>query len=537
MLRSENTIVPFRGGFVDTQKNAYFLYLKNPQRVLDAIKSGVQLDQHLVAVPTTPSNTVLLQRLGIEAPSKIRWAYDWPILPGLKPFPWQISTAEFFTKNPRSFCFNSAGTGKTMAGLWAFDFLHKQRAVLEPMLVLCPKSCVRSVWYEEAQRTVPHLVTLPLSGSGENKASSIEQPADIYVTNHHALLIPESPLLKRKWGVICVDEATVAQDVSTQMWQALWDLAQANPQAAIWLFTATPCSQSPVQAYGLAKLINPASTMFSKSAWQKMVQWNIGKRDLQTGKPLFYKWVDKPDAVDRVFSLLQPAIRVDKREVMPWLPPITFSTREVEIEPGVKRAYEAMRRDGLVRISGQEISAVHAANQANKLLQISSGVLIGEDGTVRLNIKHRLAVLREIIESSDSKTIVAVPFTEALHAVAEDIARYATVRVIYGDVSDTQRHAIVQAFQQEADPQVLVVQPKTTGHGLTLTAASTIVWWSAIYSQEVYKQMCERTDRPSQKFPQRIIHISSTPAEKYVYNTLQHLGNQQLNLLSMYNAQ
>ena len=530
-------LITFRGGWADPQKNAYFLNLQNPERVLELIKSSVRLDQHLVAVPPTPSNTVLLLRLGIKVPSKIRWAYRWPITPGRSPFFWQEDTSEFMVTNPRSFIFNSAGTGKTCSTLWAYDYLRTTKAVIEPMLVLCPKSCVRSVWYEEAQTTVPHLITFPLMGTGVDRVEDIHQRADIYVTNHHTLLTPGAPLLKRKWGAIVLDEATVAQDPSTQMWEALRDLSEANPAAAFWCLTATPCSQSPTQAYGLAKLINPAKINFSKTSWQKTVQFNLGRRDPSTGKPIFYKWVDQPDATEKVHKLLQPAIRIDKREVMQFLPPITFTTREVDMEPGTKKAYEQMRRNGLVQIAGQAITAVHAANQANKLLQISSGVLIGEDGTVRFSSKHRLSVLKEIIETSDSKTIVAVPFTEALHAVAEEVAKYRTVKVIYGDVSDTQRAKIVAEFQTTADPQVLVVQPKTTGHGLTLVAASTIVWWSAVYSQETYKQMCERTDRPGQKHPQRVIHLSGTPAEKYVYNTLQDLGSKQLDLLSMYQAQ
>ena len=536
-MQSENTTLPFRGGLVDPSKNTYFLHLQNPQRVVEVIPSAVSLGPNLVAVATTPSNTVLLKRLGIQAPSKIQWGYRWPIQPGRTPFWWQKQTAEFLVTNPRAFCFNSPGTGKTSSALWAYDYLRENKAVLEPMLVLCPKSCVRSVWYEEAQLTLPHLTTLPLLGSGESRVQDIKQDADIYVANHHTLLTEGSPLLDRKWGVIVLDEATVAQDPSTQMWSALLALIEANPQAAFWCLTGTPCSQSPAQAYGLAKLVNPGTTKFSLTTWKKTVQWQIKRNDPQTGAYQFSKWENKPDATEKVFALLQPAIRVDKREVMPFLPPITFSTREVEMEPGSKKAYTAMKEDGLVKISGQAITAVHAANQANKLLQISSGILIGEDGTVRLSVKNRLAVLREIIESSASKTIVAVPFTEALHAVAEDVALYRSVRIIKGDVSTKQRAEIVAEFQSQAEPAVLLVQPKTTGHGLTLTAACTIVWWSAIYSQEVYKQMCERTDRPGQKHPQRIIHLCSTPQEKYVYNVLQGLGQKQLDLLAMYNAQ
>lgn len=530
-------MIEFAGGLVDPAKNTYFLRLHNPQKVRDAIPASVQLDPHLVAVPTTPSNAVLLHRLGIKVPNPIRWKYRWPLSYGRKPFPWQQDTADFCTLNPRCFVFNSAGTGKTISLLWTYDYLRQARAVTEPMLVMCPKSCVRSVWVEEAAITVPHLHTLALVGDGERRLERIEQDADIYVTNHHTLLTEGSPLAKRRWGVIVLDEATVAQDMSTRMWKALMHILEENPQACVYLLTATPCSQSAVQAYGLAKLVVPGRVPFTLTVWRQATQYKIQKRDPATGKPKFTFWTDRPDSTAKVFELLQPAIRVAKQDVMQWLPPITFQNLDVEVEPQTKVIYEQMRKDGLVMLADTTITSVHAASQANKLLQISSGILIGNDGTVRLNIKSRLAVLRECIETSDSKTIVAIPFTEALNAVAEEVAKYRTVAIIDGSVSANQRATIVNAFQNEEHPQVLIGNPKAMGHGLTLTEASTTVWWSPIYSQEVHKQLCERTDRPGQKHSQRVIYLLGTPAERYVAGTLRELGAKQLDLLSMYNAQ
>ena len=159
------------------------------------------------------------------------------------------------------------------------------------------------------------------------------------------------------------------------------------------------------------------------------------------------------------------------------------------------------------------------------------------DGSHRLAIQNRMAILREAIETSDSKVIVCVTFTEAIHAVADALRKDYSVEVLNGEVtSASKRQQIINDFQNKPDPHILVIHPKTAGHGLTLTAASTIVWWSPTDSQEQYKQACERTDRPGQKHNQRIIHLCSSPTEKYVYDKLASLGEQQIDLLSLYSA-
>jgi SNF2 family DNA or RNA helicase len=108
------------------------------------------------------------------------------------------------------------------------------------------------------------------------------------------------------------------------------------------------------------------------------------------------------------------------------------------------------------------------------------------------------------------------------------------VSVIDGSVSASERESIVRDFQSLAHPQVIVAHPKTAAHGLTLTAASTTIWYGPTHSGEAFEQANNRTDRPGQKLNTRIVCLYSTEAERRVFDAAYTRGDVQGALLDMY---
>ena len=126
-----------------------------------------------------------------------------------------------------------------------------------------------------------------------------------------------------------------------------------------------------------------------------------------------------------------------------------------------------------------------------------------------------------------------VPFTGALHAVANYLKKQGhTVEIINGAVSKTNRDRIFNDFQNAEDPKVLVAQASAMSHGLTLTAASVIIWFAPVNSLETYEQACARITRPGQKLKQLIVNIEGCPVEKKMYERLQSKGKMQGLLLT-----
>jgi superfamily II DNA or RNA helicase len=109
-----------------------------------------------------------------------------------------------------------------------------------------------------------------------------------------------------------------------------------------------------------------------------------------------------------------------------------------------------------------------------------------------------------------------------------------SVEVVDGDTTRSQRAQILGAFQDHKDPHIIVAHPKVASHGLNLTNADTIVWFSPIHSLDIYEQANERMARPGQKLKTNIIHLGGCPLEWGVYKVLRSKGRAQEEFLELF---
>jgi SNF2 family DNA or RNA helicase len=309
--------------------------------------------------------------------------------------------------------------------------------------------------------------------------------------------------------LIVVDEANAYKNPQTKRWKILSKLLL--PDTWLWMLTGTPASQSPVDAYGIAKLVNPSN----------VPRFYGGFRDQVMNKVTQFKWVPKPDANSVVHKALQPAIRFTKEQCLD-LPEMTYVTRDVPLSPQQEKYYELLRRQLIVQAAGEEITTVNAAANLNKLLQLSGGAVYSDTGeVVQFDASNRLSVLREVVEESSHKVLVFVPYRHAIEVVADDLKKHGySTAVIHGGVSASNRSAIFERFQTTDSPQVLVIQPQAASHGVTLHAANTIVYWSPVMSVETYLQCNARVHRAGQKNPSVVVHLQGSGVERRMYTML-----------------
>jgi SNF2 family DNA or RNA helicase len=236
-----------------------------------------------------------------------------------------------------------------------------------------------------------------------------------------------------------------------------------------------------------------------------------------------YRWIPKKDAQDTVHKVLQPAIRFEKNQCLD-LPDLTFVERDAPLTPQQTKYYRLLKKQMMISAAGESVSAVNAATNINKLLQISGGAVYTDSREViEFDVSNRLKVIQEVIEEASHKVLVFVPFThtiELLRKYLED--KGITCGVINGQVPVNRRHDIIQDFQDTDNVQVLVIQPQAASHGLTLTAANVIIWYSPVTSVETYLQANARINRPGQKNPMTVVHIAGSEVEAKLYKMLQN---------------
>ena len=499
---------------------ALLLRLRNPGRVTSIIPKSNLLPDNKVLVNWGIEEAHVLKNLNIKAPSPIEKNYKWT--GKYAPFEHQKTTASFLTLNRRAFCFNEQGTGKTASAIWAADYMMRQN-LIKRVLVICPLSIMDSAWREDLFTFAMHRSVDIAYGSANKRRDMIKGDSEFVIINYDGVEIVADEIANGGFDLIIVDEATHYKNVQTKRWKVLNNLITSATW--LWMMTGTPAAQSPVDAFGLAKLVNPQGVPRFFGAFRDLVMLKISN----------FKWVARPEATDIVYKSLQPAIRFTKKECLD-LPDIIYTKRQVELTRQQNKYYKELRDKMVTQAAGEQVSAANAAVNMNKLLQISAGAVYTDDGdSLEFDIKHRYNVLSEVINESSKKVLVFVPFKNVIDVLVDKLCKdNIPTEIIRGDVPPTKRTEIFQRFQETPEPRVLVIQPKAAAHGVTLTAADTIVWWGPTSSVETYEQANARIHRAGQTSKCTVIQLQGSHIEKRIYALLDNKLDAHTKIIDLY---
>lgn len=510
------------------QAKALALKLNNPARVLETIPTArlfPSAGANVVVAPHRLDEVRILRNLGIDAPSPILHYYPWP--GRFKPYEHQRATAAFLTLHQRCLVLNEIGTGKTQSSLWAADYMLRE-GIVNKVLILSPLSTLERVWGDAVFMDLPHRKALVLHGSAQRRKKLLKMEADFYVINHDGFSIIAEDA-QDKFDLVIVDEAAVLRNASTSRFKHFRKWLERNPRARLWLMTGTPTPNEPTDAWALAKLVNSPFCTKTFTAFREQV--------MQRFAP--YKWVPRTDSTDIVKHILQPSVRYTRDECFD-LPDTVVQTRTVDLSPEQRKHYNAMMRHLIAEVgqNGGTITAVNAATKLQKAVQIACGVAYDDDGSnVEIDCAPRVNLVRELIEEAGEKVIIFVPLTGTLHMLERELSKRWTVGVVNGEVSSSKRNVIFNDFQSARDPHVLIAHPATMAHGLTLTAASTVIWYGPVTSNEQYVQANGRIERIGKRHVSNVIHIEATDLEHRMYERLQNKQKLQGLLLDLIQQQ
>lgn len=500
-------------------KDAQMLVVPNKQKlvidtnvraeVLAAIPHAKQFDykgKKLLAVPHGVEECLVLKNLGFDkVPSPIESYYKWP--GRYTPMSHQRATSAFITSHRRALVLSAPGTGKTASCLWGADYLLKTD-VIDRVLVVSPLSVLRPVWGIHMREVLSHRSYNYVVGSAAERFAALEEPGvTFHIINHDGFGIVADGLdTSLRWLVI-YDEATALKNPTTRRFRQFFAFNKtANPW--LWLLTGTPIAQSPVDAWSLARLVGNPHVKPTFYAFKDQVMRKVS----------MYRWVPAPEALGICKQVLQPSIRYSLDECVD-LPDMVYEDRASDLTKQQLDAFKEMQEKAI--LAAHDVSAANAAVMLAKLIQICCGVVYDNRGfEVKIDATPRFESLCELIDEIGGKVIVFVPLRSVQNNLYKSLKEKYTVASVHGDVSAKERAKIFDAFQKSDEPQVLLAHPVVTSHGLTLTAANTVIWYAPIYSLEKYEQANARIRRVGTKGKTRAVHLYGTAFERELYRRL-----------------
>lgn len=523
MLDSTNLMSPVAAQVSAAHRRIVVPHMDGIKALVPAALPFVWQGQNKLVLPHTEDHVKVVQNFGIPVSAPILYYYDWC---GGAPFEAQKQSAAMLTVERRGYVLNGMGTGKTRTVLWAFDWLKKQ-GMAKRMLVVAPLSTLHMTWAREVFATVPHLKVNVLYGPRAKRLAMLADPADIYVVNHDGMdIIANEVIARTDIDVLTLDELAVYRTYSTKRWKTMNRVQHRKER--VWGLTGSPTPNGPLDAWAQVKLVTPTTMPLGLTAYRESVMLKVST----------FKWVPKSGALDRVQEAMRPAVRYTLDDVVE-LPDVVVRT--VQVQQGAKQeaVYNELEKRLCASFANGDVTAMNAAILMNKLLQVSLGYVYNDTrGVVALDNDERLDAVVDSIESTDRKVIVFVPFIHALEGVSAKLkAAGITHEVVSGDTSKAKRDAIFGAFQGSFQPKVLVAHPQCMSHGLTLTAADTIIWFGPFASLEVFEQANARITRVGQKHKQQVLLFAGTKVEHKLYSRLRQKQGVQNTLLDMLREQ
>jgi SNF2 family DNA or RNA helicase len=195
--------------------------------------------------------------------------------------------------------------------------------------------------------------------------------------------------------------------------------------------------------------------------------------------------------------------RVTKDDALD-LPDKIYTTREVMMSKEQLEYYHSIKTVAIALLdNGQLVSAPAVMTQLLRLQQVLCGHLMTDDGELVEFPTRRIDALLDTVNEMSGKVIIWSRFRYDIRKIEAELAKVhgpSSVVTYYGDTSDEDRQTAVRRFQFE-DARFFVANPQTAGYGLTLTAATNVIYYANDFNLETRVQSEDRAHRIGQHHP------------------------------------
>ncbi len=444
-----------------------------------------------------------------------------PLLPmpiKVKPYEHQVTAFNFVCKKlgllPDSTYSSSGygaallmemGTGKSLTALAVAGALYNAGRT-KRVLVVAPLSVV-GVWDEEFGKYAAYDYTLAvLNGGGEKKADTLRHltgnSLHVAVINYESAWRLEKELTAWHPDLIIADEGHKIKSHNISASKAMHRLGAAAKYRL--LLTGTPVTNKAIDVFSQYKFLDPRIFGQSFYSFRNTYFFMTGYGN---HTPVLKKTME-PELARRMHSI---AFRATKAECLD-LPSTTDIVRKVALEPRAVKLYQSLVQESYAELSEGEVTITNVLTKLLRLSQLTGGFIGSDESSAAEQISTaKLDVLEDIIDSAieeNRKLVVIARFVPELDAICAMLEKKRiNYSLIKGGVKD--RDEQVARFQNDPDVPIFVGQIATAGLGLTLTAASTMVFYSLDYSMSNFEQCKARIHRAGQRMPCTYIYLTA----------------------------
>ncbi len=436
-----------------------------------------------------------------------------------KPYAHQLKALEMSWDKSYFAYFMEMGTGKSKVLIDNIAMLY-DAGKINGVLIVAPKGVVKT-WYEQEIPThlVDHIPCSPVLWQAMITKKQQHQLDTLFQPGHdlHVLIMNVEAFSTKKGlefaarflrchnTLFAVDESTTIKNPEAKRTRNICSLAPFAKYRRI--LTGSPVTKSPLDLYKQCdflsrELLGHSSYYSFRTRYAVMKTANFGGRSVQI--VVGYRHLGELSDKLKPFSF-----RVLKDDCLD-LPAKTFMKRIVQLTPDQTKVYKQMKHLALAQMDGKMMTTATVLTQLMRLQQITCGHFTADDGVTRDIANNRISELIDLLWEIEGKVVIWAHWQKDVHKIiAEIVKEFGEGCCVdyYGLTPQSERQENIRKFQEDEKVRFFVGTTQTGGYGITLTAASNMIYYSNGYDLEKRQQSEARIDRIGQTKPMTYIDI------------------------------
>ena len=408
--------------------------------------------------------------------------------------------------------FMEMGCGKSKVLIDNITWLYENKHI-DTAIIIAPKGVYMN-WKNSEIPThlpddVPNNVYVWKSGANKSEKIVLEEGVKtrdklrILLVNVEAFATAKikrylEAFIHRSNFMLAVDESTTIKNIKAKRTKSILKLGQLAKYRRI--LTGSPITQSPMDLYSQCYFLDKELLGFD-SYWSFQGRYAI-IRQTRIGNHSFQQIVGFRNLSELTDKLHRFSYRITKEQALD-LPEKIYTTREVNLTSDQIKHYNSMKDSAVALLDGGDmVTAPEVMTRLLRLQQLLCGYLVTDDGETVEIANHRIDAMLDTIEEMDGKVIIWSRFRHDIKKIRKALEKdygSGTVVTYYGDTSQEDRDKAIDRFQNDEGTKFFVGNAQTAGRGLTLTAATNVIYYSNDFNLETRIQSEDRCHRIGQK--------------------------------------